>query len=144
MKGVSQVVLANCKDCGRLFNRGIRDICPECIRQDESDFLKVNDYLRDHRGASPQEVSEQTEIALAKIYRYIREGRILVANFPGMTYPCERCGEPIQKGRFCRACSDDMKQSFNRAIQQESEDAHEKPHAKSGRDFYLKDRHERR
>jgi flagellar operon protein (TIGR03826 family) len=143
-KGVSQVALANCKDCGRLFNRMMKDICPDCIRQDENDFLIVNDYLRDHRGVSPQEVSEQTEVALAKIYRYIREGRLIAANYPGMTYPCERCEEPIQTGRFCRPCSEDMKQSFNRVLQQETEDIHEKPNAKSGRDFYLKDRHERR
>lgn len=138
------MALANCKDCGRLFNRIVKDICPDCIRKDEQDFLIVNDYLRDHRGASPQEVHEQTEVALSKIFAYIREGRLLVKNYPGMTYPCERCQAPIQEGRFCRPCTEEMKQEFNRVLTQEPAATNEKGNTKRGQDFYLKDRHERR
>lgn len=134
------MALVNCKECGRLFNRSIKDICPACVKHDEDDFFKVSGFLRDHRGASPQEVHEATEVPMDKIYRFIREGRLIAANFPSMTYPCERCGTPIQIGRFCRTCTDELKHQFDRAIHQEPAATQEQPKSKNGSDYYTKNR----
>lgn len=137
------MALINCKECGRLFNSVMRDICPDCMRKDDMDFLKVSGFLREHRGASPDEVHEETEVALDKIYRFIRDGRLIASNFPGMTYPCERCGNPIQAGRFCRTCTNEIQQGFNKLIHDApAEDNNPKP--KTGNDFHLKNRFERK
>lgn len=138
------MALVNCKQCGRLFNSFGKDICPVCVKQDEDDFYKVGGFLRENRGATPQEVHEATGVELEKIYRFIREGRLIATNFPGMTYPCERCGLPIQIGRFCRTCTEELKSEFGRAIQQEPAAAQESPKTKGGQDFYLKNRFDRK
>ncbi|MFC4768258.1 TIGR03826 family flagellar region protein [Effusibacillus consociatus] len=138
------MTLSNCKECGRLFNRYAKDICPNCIKQEEDDFYKVSGYLRDNQGSTPQEVHEATEVSLEKIYRFIREGRLIAKNFPGMTYPCERCGIPIQMGRFCRTCTDDLKAELNRVVQHESAAGQEPSNANRGNDFHLKNRYDRK
>ncbi|BCJ87861.1 TIGR03826 family flagellar region protein [Effusibacillus dendaii] len=137
------MALTNCKQCGRLFNRTMKDICPECVKQDDEDFMKVGQYLRANRGASPQEVHEETEVALEKIFRFIREGRLIAEKYPAMTFPCERCGLPIQSGRFCRSCSDELKQQFDRVMHQDSEQSGSAS-SRSREEFYLKKRFERK
>ncbi|GAX88892.1 TIGR03826 family flagellar region protein [Effusibacillus lacus] len=138
------MALTNCKQCGRLFNRYMKDICPDCVKADENDFYKVSGFLRENRGASPQEVNEATGVSLDKIYRYIREGRLIATHFPNMTYPCERCGIPIGMGRFCRNCTEELKAEINRITHGETAAAHD-PHKTRGRDdFYLKNRFDRR
>lgn len=138
------MALTNCKECGRLFNRTVRDICPVCVKKEDEDFLKVSNYLRENRGASPQEVHEATEVEISTIYRFIREGRLIASNFPNMTYPCERCGIPIQVGRFCQTCKDVLKHEFDRVIHQEAAPVQERPKVTGREDFFLKNRHGRK
>ncbi|WP_018132176.1 TIGR03826 family flagellar region protein [Effusibacillus pohliae] len=134
--------LMNCKTCGRLFQRVSRDICPHCVRQEEEDFLKVSRFLREQPGATPQQVHEATDVALKTIYQFIREGRLIAANFPNMTYPCERCGLPISVGRFCAACADELKAQLSRLTQRETAAAGES--GKKGDEFFTKNRFTRK
>lgn len=111
--------LANCKDCGRLFQQVTRDICPLCIQRENDDFLQVSHFLKVHKGSTPQEVHESTEVKLSVIYKFIREGRLIAANYPNMTYPCERCNLPIQQGRYCTDCQHEIQQQFQQAMHEE-------------------------
>jgi flagellar operon protein (TIGR03826 family) len=107
--------LANCRNCGRLFNQVARDICPLCIREEEEQFLRVRDYLKENRYASTYEVSEATEVPLDTIIRFIREGRLTIVDTPNLTYPCERCHKLISKGRFCPKCAVELQKELESA-----------------------------
>lgn len=98
--------LANCPKCGKLFVKGIRDICPACHREEEEAFAKVVAYLRDpeHKGATIYEVSEATGVSVKLITKFIRQGRISLKNSPNLGYPCESCGELTTEGNLCPSC----------------------------------------
>ncbi|PTQ57177.1 MAG: flagellar protein [Candidatus Carbobacillus altaicus] len=77
------------------------------MREIENDFEKVYRFLRkkENRQSTIYEVSARTGVSVAQITEFIREGRIRVADYPNMAYPCERCGEVlITEGRFCSSC----------------------------------------
>lgn len=100
--------LTNCPRCGKLFVRSsTQKVCPPCMRDIERDFEKVYQFLRkkENRQSTIYEVSERTGVTVNQITEFIKEGRIRVADYPNMAYPCERCGEVlITEGRFCRNC----------------------------------------
>lgn len=54
--------------------------------------------------ATIQEVHEATGVSIRQITKFIKEGRISVANNPNMMYPCEVCGVLIRQGNMCDSC----------------------------------------
>lgn len=96
--------LANCPRCGKLFARHFRDVCPDCLKRLEKEYEACVDYLRDHKGATINELSEETEVTIKQITRFIREGRISLVGAPNLSYPCEVCGILIRDGNMCDSC----------------------------------------
>jgi len=93
-----------CPRCGKLFARGVRDICPNCIREIEEEYEKCVEYLKEHRNITIQQLSEATGVSVRQITRFIREGRIGINAYPNMYYGCESCGAPIREGNMCPNC----------------------------------------
>lgn len=109
--------LTNCARCGRLFVKdSIRDICLDCYREEEEAFEKVRNFLkkRENRTASMAQVVEKTGVEEKQILKWIRSGRLRIVNFPNLQYPCENCGRPIKKGRFCDRCQKEFKVELER------------------------------
>ncbi|WP_025027194.1 TIGR03826 family flagellar region protein [Caldalkalibacillus mannanilyticus] len=98
--------LDNCPKCGKLFVKGIRDVCSDCYKLEEEEYKKVNAYLKkkENRQASLYEVSEATAVTVKQITKFIRQGRISLNDLPNMGLPCETCGEPTKTGSICPAC----------------------------------------
>ncbi len=96
--------LTYCPRCSKLFAKGIRDVCNNCVLEIEKEYERVAAYLREHKGAHIHEVSEATEVSVKQIAKFIREGRISTANMPNMAIPCEVCGLPIHEGTMCASC----------------------------------------
>lgn len=99
--------LKNCPLCGNLFVQALRAVCLECHRAEEERFQKVYAHVRksQYRQSTIPEVTEATGVSEEDIFRYIREGRISLAQLPNFNYPCEGCGEPIRVRRLCRSCT---------------------------------------
>lgn len=110
--------LANCVRCDALFVQSTRDVCPKCYQEIEKDYEKCSHFLRkrENRGSTMQQLSEATGVSVKQITRFIREGRISIANLPNLGYPCENCGEPIQKGTFCDNCARGLKREINQQL----------------------------
>lgn len=105
--------LANCRNCGRLFNQVSRDICPICEKEEEQLFYDIRAYLKEHRNATTYEVSEATGAPINLIIRFIKEGRLTVSSNPHLAYPCERCGQLITQGRFCKKCTAELQKDLD-------------------------------
>ncbi|ETI67703.1 TIGR03826 family flagellar region protein [Neobacillus vireti] len=138
--------LTNCPKCGKLFLR-IRNICDGCYQKQEEDFLKAAGYLREHSGITIQELSDQTGVSVTQIRQFIWAGRILVDQFPNLSYPCETCGNMIQKGRKCKDCLDTINklasQISNREEKGEGDRSHERKSLAGGYiSHYLKEKSE--
>lgn len=114
--------LDNCPRCGRLYVKNLMELCQSCHKELENQYEICANYLRENRGANIQELSDATEIPIKEITRFIREGRISIANAPNMMVPCEVCGTLIREGHMCDSCRSRLRKDFNNAFKEGSED----------------------
>lgn len=106
----------NCKSCGRLYNYFAGQIfCPDCMSKLDEKFKLVKDYIYEHPHAGVQEISQEFEVAIPIIHRWIREERLSFADDSAIGIPCEGCGVTIKTGRFCGKCKNNLTQGFQNA-----------------------------
>lgn len=108
----------NCPRCGRLFVKNPMGICQPCIKELEHQYEICVNYLREHRGTNIQELSDATGISIREITRFIREGRISIANAPNMMYPCEVCGTLIRESHMCDNCRNRLRKDLTNAARE--------------------------
>ncbi|HZG87384.1 TIGR03826 family flagellar region protein [Paenibacillus sp.] len=127
--------VTNCPKCGRLMAKGPRPLCPNCHQEIEAQFDKCWKYLRDNRKCTLGELSEATGVSTAQITKFIREGRISIAELPNLSYECEVCGTSIREGKMCESCRQRLVRDVN--AMKASEDRTNQPERGLG---FLKDR----
>lgn len=96
--------LDNCPRCGKLFAKGIREVCQVCTRDIDKEYELCANYLREFKGAIITELSDETGVSIKQITKFIREGRISMVNAPNLSYPCESCGTLIRESQLCDNC----------------------------------------
>ena len=101
--------LRNCAKCGRMFNyvQG-PPICDACKKAKEEDFQRVKAYIQDNPKASLNQIAEENNVKLNQIKEWIREERLMFTKDSPIQLNCEKCGAPIQTGRYCNNCKDKM------------------------------------
>ncbi|WP_379138065.1 TIGR03826 family flagellar region protein [Paenibacillus sp. sgz500958] len=124
--------LDNCPRCGRLYVKNVLDLCQTCVRELEKQYEVCVKYLRENRGTSIQELSDATEISIKEITRFIREGRISIANAPNMMYPCEVCGTLIREGHMCDNCRTRLRKDISNLAKDSAPPKEENKSSKSG------------
>jgi flagellar operon protein (TIGR03826 family) len=125
----------NCVKCGRLFKAemGVK-FCSRCLNDSDAEYQLVKEYLYDHPNSNIVEVSEATNVDEDKILKYLREGKLMVKG-EGILLECERCGETINTGRFCRKCTKELESGLRNAANSLSSKA--APSKSQG--FHIKD-----
>ena len=99
----------NCRNCGKLFNYiGGLPICMACKEEAEAKYQVARDYIRDHRGASVKEVSEECDVDEQQIRQWVKEERLVFDTESGIGVVCESCGVAIGSGRYCSKCKLDL------------------------------------
>lgn len=96
--------LVYCPRCNKLFAKHFREVCNNCHAELEKDYERCVEHLRKNRGLNIQQLSDETEISIKQITRWVREGRISLMDAPNLTYPCEICGSLIREGNMCDSC----------------------------------------
>lgn len=110
--------LANCQECGGLYQQVREKICPSCKKIREKEVNKVKKFLRKNPGASIVEVSEGTEIEEERILDFIRDGDIKLIEAPlEIDLKCEVCGKTIPNGRKCPTCQEKFVSQFKQVVQ---------------------------
>ncbi|MFB5192872.1 TIGR03826 family flagellar region protein [Alicyclobacillus fastidiosus] len=125
--------IANCKRCGRMYNRMGREICPNCIREEDKMLNDIRSYLRKNKLANITEVAEGTGVEYEIIVDMIRDGRLMLRDNPNLMYPCERCSTPTQAGRFCASCTQELARGLSVASAELRDKNSQEP---KGRGFY--------
>lgn len=102
--------LANCDNCDAVFVKNIRDICQSCYKEEEIAFKKVYSFMcmRKNREAKIPEIVEATGVDEDLIIKFVRHNRLRASQFPNLSYPCEKCDEPIIQGKICEKCSSSL------------------------------------
>lgn len=113
----------NCPNCGALFVKtNIRDVCEKCFKEEEVAFETVYKFIRkkENRTATIFETSEGTGVAEELIIKFIRTGKLKLAQFPNLGYPCQTCHTIIREGILCDDCSNKFRSELS-AFQKEEE-----------------------
>jgi flagellar operon protein (TIGR03826 family) len=127
--------IRNCPRCGKIFTYINRPICHSCMENEENEFKVVKDYIYDNPGATISEVSQETEVSVEKIMRFLREERLEISSEnSNMLLECERCGRAINSGRFCENCKEDINKGFKREFGLDRKAEEQKPLTKSDGD----------
>ncbi|QPA30719.1 TIGR03826 family flagellar region protein [Thermaerobacillus caldiproteolyticus] len=114
--------LENCPNCGSLFVKSqFRDICESCYKEEEKEFEKVYQFLRkrENRMATMTQVVNGTGVKESLLIKFIRNGRLKLAQFPNLGYPCDRCGKIIREGKLCANCLKDLNQQIEKLQKEE-------------------------
>ena len=104
--------LSNCPDCGELFIKNkFRNVCEKCWKEEEAAFDVVYKYMRkrENRAATLIQVVEATGVAEELILKFVKNGKLQIAQFPNLGYPCDKCGKVIRQGRLCEWCAGEIK-----------------------------------
>jgi len=109
--------LMNCPECNQLFVKSnLRDVCESCYKIEVKEFDLVYTFIRkrENRTATIPEIVDATDVDEQKIMKWIRIGKLRVADYPNLGYPCERCGSLIKKGNICEDCSISIKRDLRK------------------------------
>lgn len=108
--------LMNCPNCGSLFVKtNLRDVCETCYKEEELAFEKVYTFIRkrENRTATIFEASMGTGVDEELIIKFIKTGRLQLAQFPNLGYPCQKCHTLIRKGTLCNDCSNEIRSELS-------------------------------
>lgn len=102
----------NCKNCGRLFNyvggTSYKNLCPACIDLLEDKFQEVKKYVQDNPHCTINQISDEMDVPVRQIERWIRDERLCFADDSPIGIACERCGKMIKTGRYCDMCKNEI------------------------------------
>ena len=103
--------IRNCKRCGKIFQYdGVHKICNSCRTEEENDFEKVKEFLRENPKSSINKVSEETGVEKKVIIEFIKNDRLIAEDLEiDVTIKCQRCGTEIKHGKYCDSCVTEMK-----------------------------------
>lgn len=133
--------ISNCPNCGAIFAKNkFRDVCQKCYVEEEKKFEEVYQFIRkrENRTATIQQVIEGTGVEEALILKFIKIGKLKLAQFPNLGYKCEKCGSIIRDGRLCRSCTDDLKSQL-KVFQQEEQRRREIEERERNQTYYAKE-----
>ena len=114
--------LSNCPNCDQLFVKtAFRDVCDACFKEEEKQFEAVYTFIRkrENRTATMLQVVEGTGVPEKLIIKFIKKGRLQLSKFPGLTYPCEKCGTPIREGKLCTSCQTKLRSQIEQLKKEE-------------------------
>jgi flagellar operon protein (TIGR03826 family) len=109
------VPITNCRRCGRIYNKIGRDLCAECLKEEDEAYKIVRPYLRKHPNTHMSQLAEETGVDEDLVVEMIRDGRLILNDNPNLFYSCERCGQPTQSGNYCPNCSQELSGAFSSA-----------------------------
>jgi flagellar operon protein (TIGR03826 family) len=115
--------LENCPYCDKVFVKNqFRDICNDCWKEEELKYETVYQFIRkrENRTATMEQVVNATGIEETLILKFIRTGKLKLAQFPNLGYPCDKCGAYIREGKICPKCAKELRKGFN-SLQAEEE-----------------------
>lgn len=121
--------LITCRRCGVIMMKLSRDICQKCHLEEEDDFNKVKEYLRDHAGASMKEVADDTGVAESLIEKFVSSGRLERLGVV-VEHACQTCHKKISSGIICPDCKKDLKMHLQQLKEEVDRTTREQPKPK--------------
>ncbi len=113
----------NCSRCGKVFTVISSSICPECMKAEEDGFQRIKVFIEENPMCRISELAEGTGVPPKRILRYIKEGRLEISKGMRDEVKCDKCGKPINTGRYCDACIIEINQTVNELFNKQKKEA---------------------
>ena len=99
------MVLNNCRKCGKVITseNDNDSLCHDCAIAESKDLKTVTDYLRKFPLASIMEVAQKTNVSVAQLSGFVKNGLLKMRKAPE-EFKCRLCGKEIKKGTVCDSC----------------------------------------
>ncbi len=109
----------NCRGCGRLFNYigGGYFLCGICKEELDKKFSQVKQYIRDNPKATMNQISQDNDVSVNQIEKWVREDRLVFADDSPIGIDCESCGTMIKSGRYCNMCNEVLHRNLSSMYQ---------------------------
>lgn len=122
--------IIQCRLCKKPFQTLGGKLCPECLTKLDEDFVKVRDYIYEHKHADVDKVAEETGVSKQAILILLKDGRLQIEDAGvGSILLCEVCKKPIKTGRMCEDCRKKLAFSMDKNVSAGKPDS-KKPDAK--------------
>ncbi len=101
------MTIANCKQCGRVFQRQYSPLCPPCHQEANNRISQVYRFIQAHPHMTMEEVACSCDVPLKDVEAMLFEGKLGTAA-TNLVAHCQRCHSPIlaSRGRFCPSCAE--------------------------------------
>ena len=109
--------LANCKKCGKLYKKILRDICDVCAAIERHELILIFRYIRENpdQDLTLMQISQDTDISMEHLEEYYFSGQLANAG-ARLFASCKLCSASInsltRKGYFCSRCSEKIQEEF--------------------------------
>jgi hypothetical protein len=107
------VNLINCKKCGVLFQKKLRDICDKCLEKENKSVEQIEKYIKNCSAQfiSFEMINQKTGIELEEIEELYKKGRLTIIT-DRLLAKCKICGVEIKctqgKSNFCAKCLNEV------------------------------------
>jgi hypothetical protein len=114
------LMVDNCPKCGKVYQKNLRNMCQECLRQVDDSFQICYSYLKTKRKATTEELCRDTRVNEQQVMMFIKDNRLPLLDYPNLTYACTVCGARIRKHTMCVKCSMNLTSEINDMWQKEN------------------------
>ncbi|WP_135555080.1 flagellar protein [Paenibacillus cymbidii] len=111
--------VANCPNCGSVFQKNLRNLCTKCTRQYDDELNRCLSALRHDRRITTDKLIEKSGVGIASITQFFRDNKILLREYPNLFYHCELCRKPIRTGKLCPPCTTGINSDIHRMNEEE-------------------------
>jgi predicted amidophosphoribosyltransferase len=116
--------------CKKLYTSGTLNLCTACAKELDECVRTIGAYLDEHPRANIKTISEETEVSERDIQYLLRTERLQLVN-TGLV--CDKCGTPINSGRYCNKCRADMEKEFTQVAKDMEQKSHSESEARNKR-----------
>jgi len=82
----------------------LTDALREQVREEESKFEQVRNYINSHPNASVVQIAYANGVQPGEIFRWIKDDRLEFSSHSDASLTCIKCGAKIKSGRICDRC----------------------------------------
>lgn len=113
--------IKNCIRCKKIFHYVTGEqLCMPCKELIEEQFQVVKKFVTENPGANINVVSEECDVTIKQIRKWVREERLSFSDDSLVGLECERCGKMIHSGRFCNECAGGLADAMNSAFRKQA------------------------
>lgn len=133
------VTIDNCLRCGQIYKKNFRGLCKNCMDSIDSELQRVVSFLKRHPNITIEELSDNVEVSIKRITKFIKENKILIYDYPNLKYKCIMCVNQIRKREICDNCSQRVNREIKALFINENIYEKDEEYIKRDSSFYTKD-----